>query len=363
MNDRMHTSRTARTTRATARDVARLAGVVQSTVSRVLNNAPNVDPDIRARVLNAVAALNYRPLQAARALALERHETIGVVVDEELLGYYYGAALLSGASLAAAERGWRVLMCAVRATATQAECEALPVLRTRSMDGVIIDVTPAGPVVEDLLRRAGIAYVCVNPSAGHPHNAILLDDLGVAQQATEYLIARGHRRIAYVPFHQQEHSSHLKRMQGYVRALTAAGLQPLPLWDQPLPAPEATPAELRRRLVFWRDTCSCTAVLIYNGTLAPRVFCACHELHWRIPDEVSLMCCDTSPALGLLPVMMTHMAMERIDMGRRAVALLARRIQDQTDVPSILLHGQLCEGATVAPPPVATTFTTPTGAA
>ncbi len=350
MNDQPAMTVLSRSKRATARDVARLAGVVQSTVSRVLNNAPNVDPELRARVLNAVTALNYRPLQAARALALERHETIGVVVDEELLGYYYGAALLSGASLAAADRGWRMQMCAVRTPATLQDCEALPVFRTRSMDGVLLDVTPASTLLEDLLARAGIAYVSVNPSGDHTHNAIMLDDIGVAQQAAEYLIARGHRRIAYVPFHQQEHSSHLKRMQGYVRALTAAGLQPLPLWDQPLPPPDETPQELHRRLAYWQTACGCTALLTYNGTLAPRVFCACCELNWRIPEAVSLMSCDTSPALGLLPKIVTHMALERIDMGRRAVALLAQRLIAQADVPSITLQGELREGATVMPP-------------
>jgi DNA-binding LacI/PurR family transcriptional regulator len=308
-----------------------------------------VAPELRARVLRAVAALNYQPLQAARALALERHETIGVLVDEELLGYYYGASLLSGASLAATERGWRTLMCAVRADATQQDCERLPVFRTRSVDGVILDVTPAGELLESMLARAGIACISINPSDNHAVNAIVLDDVDVARQATEFLIARGHTRIGYVPFHAQAHSSHLKRMQGYLSALTAAGLQPLPYWDEPLPLPAQQPAEVRRRLECWRTRHACTALLVYNGTLAPRVFCACYELGWRIPDHVSVMCCDTSPALGLLPLAMTHMALERINMGRRAVTMLEERLNSHADVPSLLLRGELREGTTVAP--------------
>jgi DNA-binding LacI/PurR family transcriptional regulator len=199
-----------------------------------------------------------------------------------------------------------------------------------------------------MLVRARIPFVSVNPSREHVTNAIALDDVAVACRATQYLIARGHTRIAYVPFQSLSHRSQLERMQGYTSALTQAGLAPLPYWDQPLPLPAEQPAELCRRLQCWRTQHDCSALVVYNGTLAPRVLCACYTRGVHIPQDLSVICCDASPVYGLLPQMFTHIALERIEIGRRAVAMLEQRLATHADVPAVVLHGELREGATVA---------------
>src|SRR5665647_3387499 len=142
-------------------DVARLAGVSQKTVSRVINNAPNVSPDVRKRVDSAVAAVGYRPNSAARALVTKRTRVIGIITPGTAL--YGPSAQLFGVERAAWQAGYSVVIVST-AGSTRAELE-------RAIDRVADAGCPA-VVAPD--QRSG------------------------ARLATEHLLSLGHRTVWHV---------------------------------------------------------------------------------------------------------------------------------------------------------------------
>src|SRR5665647_3351983 len=119
-------------------DVARLAGVSQKTVSRVINNAPNVSPDVRKRVDSAVAAVGYRPISAARALVTKRTRVIGIITPGTAL--YGPSAQLFGVERAAWQAGYSVVIVSTADGSGEELRRAINRLIDHGVDGMVLAV-------------------------------------------------------------------------------------------------------------------------------------------------------------------------------------------------------------------------------
>src|SRR5262245_415512 len=117
-------------------DVARLAGVSQQTVSRVLNHSPHVSPDTRERVLDAVRKLAYRPNRVARALVTGRSRTLGVVSFDTTL--YGPASTLLGIEHAAHDAGYFVSIASLRSLTSPSVLSAVERLSEQGVDGILV---------------------------------------------------------------------------------------------------------------------------------------------------------------------------------------------------------------------------------
>jgi len=333
----------------TCRGVARLAGVGTGSVSRVLNGAPNVSPEIRERVLSVVRATNYRRCSAAGMLSRQRYETIGVITEREHEESFYGTSIFLGISRALTQHKLKLAMSMVHVGITPAELQEIPLLQEQSVDGLIVDLDRFGGDLEEALLPLGIPYVLVNPNGIRPYNTIMPNDVAVAANATNYLLGKGHRRIVYLPITDHAvHSSQFDRMRGYFDTLTGAGENAMPWWSERIPKADDLSAGLRPRIKKWLTEDGATAILAYNAVWAARAFRVCYELGVRIPQEVSLMSCDYAPILEKLPVPVTSVCLDREEMGCLAVEMLLKRIEDGADVPTRLTTGGLREMDSVA---------------
>src|SRR3954466_5003022 len=117
-------------------DVARLAGVSQQTVSRVLNDSPHVRPDTRERVLEAIRKLEYRPNRVARALVTGRSNTLGVLIFDTTL--HRPAPTLFAIERAAHEAGYFVSIASLRSLDADSVQAAVERLRAQGVDGVLV---------------------------------------------------------------------------------------------------------------------------------------------------------------------------------------------------------------------------------
>jgi LacI family transcriptional regulator len=329
-------------------DVAKLAGVVHSTVSRVINNNPNIGDATRQRVLDAIRMTGYRPSLAAQILARQKHETIGLVFEREHVKTYYGACLIEGVSEKLAESGQRLAMGMIPWQSQAEEIEKLPLLRSVSVDGLILDINHIEGDWDSVAARLGLPYISINNSGYRDYNMIKPDDVSVAREATQYLIDRGHRKIAYLPCPGTlRHSSQTDRMKGYADAMLKADLPPIPLWDVPLEKVEYPAEDYLFRTKLFKEKYECTAIVAFNATEAPRLLYAAYELGLRIPRDLSLVACDFDPAIRFLPVPITCFQFDRTQMGRLVVDMLAERINNSGKaIPSILFKGTLVEGVT-----------------
>jgi DNA-binding LacI/PurR family transcriptional regulator len=206
----------------TIQDVARAAGVAASTVSRYLNGQLKVSPATEAKVLEAVAELGYVPNAAGRNLARRRSGVIGFVVPE-ISNPYFGT--IADHVVEDVERHGRlVLLCSHRSQPVK-QSSYIDLLATGAIDGMLYLGSFRSNERLAVAIADGLPVVIVDePIAGLPPvSAVVMDDYAGGYQATSYLIALGHRRIAFVSG-PAELGSVTERLRGYRDALAKNGL-------------------------------------------------------------------------------------------------------------------------------------------
>jgi LacI family transcriptional regulator len=209
--------------RPTMREVAALAGVSLSTVSRAINDDPKVAPDLAEKVHRAVAMLGYR--RDVTATTLRRADrlsaSIGLVFDDVANPFH--ATLHRGIEDVARARG--VLAFAGSSDEDpERERDLVQAFLSRRVDGLVI--VPAGSDHGYLTRDrdAGVSLVFVDRPPGYiDADVVLSDHAGGARTATTHLLAAGHRRIGYLGDRRRIHSA-LERLRGHTEALAAAGV-------------------------------------------------------------------------------------------------------------------------------------------
>lgn len=310
------------------KQVASLAGVSLSTVSRVVNEDPKVRPDLTARVQEAVAALAYRHNTTASALrrADGLSASIGVIVEDVSDPFF--SAVQRGIEEVARERGVLTL---AGSSDEQPERERrlAEAFGGRGVDGLII--APAAHDHGFLLRdrAAGMALVFVDrPGRFIDADSVLTDNAGGARQAVEHLIAHGHRRIAFLGDRPQIHTA-AERLRGHERAHAAHGLA-------------IDPALVRHTLTRGTDAYEATRALLLREEPPTAIFTsqnlitidavrALHDL--GLQHRVALVAFDDIALGDVVEPGLTVVAQDPAELGRRAAQLLFARL-DGDDSPS-----------------------------
>jgi LacI family transcriptional regulator len=208
--------------RSTIADVAAEAGVGVATVSRVLNDSSSVSAGTRGRVLEAIAALDYQPSAAARALSTGRTQTIGVVAP-----FFTRAAVierLRGVSRTVAEAGYQLILFDIELAARRRMFR--PQALHGRIDGLLaISIAPTDDELSSL-RAARVPVVLVDGWHGSLPS-IGVDDHTGGRMAAEHLLALGHRRIAFLGDVEDDVlglDSSARRREGFEAGLAAAGV-------------------------------------------------------------------------------------------------------------------------------------------
>jgi DNA-binding LacI/PurR family transcriptional regulator len=275
--------------KVTAIDVARLAGVSQSAVSRVFTPGASASPATVRKVREAAERLGYRPDPLARAMITGRTRIIGLVVAY-LENQFYPMAL-ERLSRALQERGYHILVFMAE-NSTAKVAEVVQELIDYRVDGII---TASVAMSNDLTARLlalGIPVVNFNRGQDDARlTDVTSDNVAGGRRATEFLIAGGHRRIAHV-MGWQGSSTGRDRAEGFRQAMAAAGLEPVAMIDGKYDRDTAA------RVV--RDLCRGTdrpdAIFVGNDHMA---FAVLDELRFglglRVPDDVSVIGYDDVP--------------------------------------------------------------------
>lgn len=307
--------------RVTIRDVAYRAGVSNNTVSRVLNDRPDVSPVTRVRVQNVIAELGYRPNSLARSLLRRESRTIGLVVTD--CTNPNTARQIRAVQQTMAAGGYAVLIFDTQEDAERQE-DALRVLEEKVVDGIII--TPATIHDDALAHLAGrLPITLLNREmdglAGC--DVVLNDNLEGARVAVAHLIANGHTRIGYVTA-MRDVSTVRDRLRGYQVALADAGIpfDSSRVARSPITIEAAAAATLR--LLDQRP--APTAIFAYNDFMAVGILSALSQAGTRVPDDVALVGYDDIVYAPYLQVPLTTIAQQTQEMGVTAARLLMERL-------------------------------------
>jgi len=269
---------------ASIKDIARMAGVSHSTVSRALHNSPLVTRATVEEIQKIARDVGYRASAVARGLVTRKTRTIGVVVTT-VTDPWVGE-VLSAIELAAADHDYAVFLADSNADPAR-EKSVVQSFAERRVDGIVVTSSRVGALHTPMLSQMMVPIVLINNQ--HPGefvHSVMIENQAASRQATEHLIGLGHRRIGYVG-DQFGHQSDAERFAGYREALEAAGVQFLPeLVAHGDGKAEGGAPAMNQLLALASPP---TAVFCYNDVTALGVLRAIHARGLRVPADISIV--------------------------------------------------------------------------
>lgn len=303
----------------TLEQIAKLAGVSRSTVSRVINEHPHVRDEVRERVQQVIHQSGYQPHAAARSLVTHRTRVIGLLIPEAVSTLFTQPyfSLLIGGITEACNRHRYHLMLSLFSHRSEQEGLYQRVLHSGYLDGVIVASShDDDPLVPHLLQD-GVIFVQVSRSDDPRVNYVEVDNVEGARMATEHLLRRGHRRVATItgPLSMMPGKD---RLAGYRQALEARGLSvEADLTVEGDFTEEGARAAARELLAL-----KPTAIFAASDTMAIGVLQAARDVGTRVPQDVALVGFDDLPMASLVEPTLTTVRQPIGRLGATAVDVL-----------------------------------------
>jgi LacI family transcriptional regulator len=333
--------------RATIRDIADLAGVSIATVSRVLNDRPDVAPETRETVLQVVREHGFSTNRGARGLSSGRTGMVGLTLP--LVADAYFGPILSGAAEALYESDMRIVL-APTLHEHDREVSLLERLMRGTTDGAILMLPEESADELRMLQRQGFPFVIVDPREAPPDGIACVSAMHAAgaKQAIEHLLALGHRRIGAVAGVRGWYATE-ERLIGFRAALAGAGilLDPELVVHSDWRIPGGTAAA--EQLLSLADPP--TAIFAFNDNVAIGALHAAHARGLSVPEDLSIIGFDDTEQAVIVMPRLTSVRQPLAEMGRMGVSLLTRLIEGQrVEALRMELSTTLVERESTAPP-------------
>ncbi|RVU05648.1 LacI family DNA-binding transcriptional regulator [Novosphingobium umbonatum] len=334
---------------ATIKDVAQHAGVSSMTVSRVINGDGMVRDTTRAKVTEAIKALNYSPSVAARQLAGG---------DELRIALAYAnpsAAYLSELLMGCLEQTSRlnVQLTLERFEPDCAVADVVKHLKRGQVNGIILP-TPLCDREDMLsaLQDENIPTVTVAPASNRPDShCVYIDDFEAAKEMTRYLIDTGHRRIGFIKGNPQ-HGSSVRRYRGFLAALAEAGMDMDPtLVEQGLYTYRSGLSAAEKLLRLPQRP---TAIFASNDDMAAATIAMAHMMMLHVPFDLSVCGCDDTPLATTIWPELTTIRLPIREMAMSATEMLVEAVRSRKRKSKIqhqLFDCKLVRRQSDAPPP------------
>jgi DNA-binding LacI/PurR family transcriptional regulator len=323
-------------------DVARLAGVSHQTVSRVLNDHPNVRQGTRESVLAAIRELGYRRNAAARTLVTGRTNTIGVISFGTTL---YGPASMLHSIERAAHPEFSVVIASLPQLDRRSMLAAAERFLDQRVDGIIV-IAQLASAVRALTAIAGdVPLVGVGCGMSAPLPSVVIDNPAGAAAATRYLLGLGHRTVHHVAGPTQFLDAE-ERIDGWQRALREADADEPRVLHGDWSAQSGY--EIGHQLA---GTPGVTAVFSANDQMALGLLRAFSDRGVRVPADVSLVGFDDIPEAGYFVPPLSTVRQDFPELGRRALHLLVDGILGAQELqPPLPVTPELVIRASAAAP-------------
>ena len=324
--------------KATITDVAKRAGVSMKTVSRVLNNEPNVARSTREHVKAIASELNYSPNLAARGLASSKSYLMALIYDSPSPNYI--AHIQRGAIDACRETGYHLVVepisLGTNKTAEEKSNAIRLVMNRLRVDGVIL--TPPlcdSDAILETLAEYQIKCVRVSPKNSGFQPSITMDNETAAFEMTEYLLETGHKKIGFIKGHVS-HADTMERYRGFMRAMEKAGLETPSCRTVQGDFTFHSGIEAARLLLSLKEEDRPTAIFSSNDDMAAAVYLVAGQMGISVPKDLSVCGFDDTPLAQTIYPPLTTVRQPIYKMGYEAVHQLARKPDDLKDAANIL---------------------------
>lgn len=323
-------------------DVARLAGVSHQTVSRVVNNIPNVRPVTRQRVEDAIKQLRYRPSTAARALVTKRSRTIGLITTGRLA--YGPSSIVFAFNDAARTARYNVSISSMVENDPLSVRSSVELLLGQNVEAIVLVASHSGALEVMQAIDLGIPLLAVESSARPGFHSVSVDQYSGARAATDYLVGLGHRVILHVAGPPDSMDA-AERERGWRASLSEHGL----VAHEPLVADWSPSDGYRIGLQLLTDR-TFTAIFAANDELALGVLHALTENGVRVPHDVSLVGFDDIPEAEHLTPALTTVRQDFTGLGRDIMSTLVEILRDDETVVTPHIQPTLVIRDSAGPP-------------
>lgn len=313
----------------TIKDVAALAGVSPSTVSRTCKNNPSISEETKERVRKAMAKLGYEPNFQASNLASQNSRTIGIILPASAKEVYENSFYLEAIQGISHYCNGRQYMTTI--VTGQDEAEILNAVRSMSrsgkVDGFIILYSKKEDPVIDYLFNEGLLYILIGKATQYTNQTIYIDNdnLLAGREAAEYLYQLGHRRIAYLGSDSSLMFS-ADRKAGYQLALASHQLPVRPEYCVEVKNVSENNEEAIRGLLMQKDRP--TAILVSDDILAVSLERVCLENHLAIPEDLSIISFNNSLFARLTSPQLTSIDIGAGQLGSEAASQIINHIEN-----------------------------------
>lgn len=313
----------------TIKDVAALAGVSPSTVSRTCKNNPSISEETKERVRKAMAELGYEPNFQASNLASQNSRTIGIILPASAKEVYENSFYLEAIQGISHYCNGRQYMTTI--VTGQDETEILDAVRSMSrsgkVDGFIVLYSKKDDPVIDYLFNEGLLYILIGKATQYTNQTIYIDNdnLLAGREAAEYLYQLGHRRIAYLGSDSSLMFS-ADRKAGYQLALASHQLPVRPEYCVEVKNVSENNEEAIRGLLMQKDRP--TAILVSDDILAVSLERVCLENHLAIPEDLSIISFNNSLFARLTSPQLTSIDIGAGQLGSEAASQIINHIEN-----------------------------------
>lgn len=310
---------------ASLTSVAKMAGVSIATVSRVINNISNVNPETRVKVEKAIKTLNYRPNRVAKRLRNKNASSnlLGVLIPDIQNPFYVD--VLRGIEDVASANNYAIIMCNFSQDEKK-EAMYLEILQSESVDGLI--AAPAHEHDPNVIRvvKSGLPMVCVDRGlVGVDVDLVGAENRNGAYEAVDHLIKKGYERIAYISGMKQIPSSQ-QREKGFVSALKDNGLKVDRNLIKYSDSRHDSSMRLCGELLDMKNPPD--AIFTGNNLITLGALETIHKRGLNIPEEVAIVGFDDMYWSISLNPPLTAVRQPAYEIGKRSAELLIQRITD-----------------------------------
>lgn len=321
----------------TLKDIGKEIGVSATTVSRALNNKPDISYETKQKIKEVAKRLGYSPNALARSLKAKKTSSIGVLIADIADPFF--APVVKGIENTAREMGYSIILCDTGEEYEQ-EKLALQMMLEKRVDGLLItpSQTEYGDILE--LKRKKIPFVLLGRHFDLVESDyVTTDDIKGAFSVTDYLIKKSHKKILFINGPNYI-SSAKERLVGYKRALQEHAI----LFDKSLVKEGALKMEDGYRIMneILSARTKFTAVFAYCDFVILGVMQALEEAKLKIPEDIAIVGYDDVAFARFLQVPLTTVHIPKYELGKEAMKLLKKKIEGEIQEPqSVILETKL----------------------
>lgn len=330
---------------STIKDVAKMADVSISTVSRVINDSKPVSPEARRRVLHAIDVLDYKPNEVARSLVTKKSNLIGVIVED--IGSNFISQILRGVEEVGRMYKYDILLSSSYGD-QESEMKFANLLAQKQVEGIIVISNLHNPKLEYKLEESKIPYVIISNFYDIEKFSATIDYEKVSYDMVNLLIAKGHKNIASLGVRRDyDRTFEKKKIEGYNKAMEEHGLKKINLFVEGLEAEDVENEE--KNIINAIKKEKITAFFTSYDTIAIHLMNLLLDNGYKTPQDISVTGFGGSYISNIYRPKLTTVKIPYYDIGAVSIRKILKKIakEDSDFSENVVLPSEILERESV----------------